>query len=76
MPLFFPVSIRSGRSDIQRHLAREGIYCPIHWRTPSHPNLTLTENSKRIYDTILSVPCDQRYDKSDMERILEVVNCI
>ncbi len=75
-PLFFPVSIRSGRSDIQRHLAREGIYCPIHWRTPSHPNLTLTENSKRIYDTILSVPCDQRYDKSDMGRILEVVNCI
>ncbi len=67
-PLFVPVTVPAGGRDaVQRRLAEQGIYCPAHWPRP--------EQSCRcsLYDTELSLVCDQRYDLGHMARILEVI---
>lgn len=67
-PLFVPVSVAGGRRDeLQRRLIGQGIYCPVHWPRPAEGC-----RSER-YDTELSLVCDQRYNLSDMTRIIEVI---
>jgi dTDP-4-amino-4,6-dideoxygalactose transaminase len=33
----------------------------------------LSSETKEIYDSILSIPCDQRYGIKDMKRIIDVI---
>ena len=68
-PLFVPVVIENGKRDvIRKRLIENQIYCPIHWPKPSD------ECCSNLYDIELSLICDQRYDETDMERIVKIIN--
>lgn len=74
VPLFVPVLFESKeqRDTVRRKLTEAKIYCPVHWPKPAQILADFEVN--RIYDTELSLICDQRYDKSDMKRIIDSIN--
>lgn len=71
-PLFVPIFIdNSKRNDLRKYLIKNAIYCPVHWGVSEFHELT--DLTRKIYDTELSIICDQRYDLSDMERIADTI---
>lgn len=72
VPLFVPVMIDSDKRDLLRqYLIEKQIYCPIHW--PISNLHQISERAKGIYNMELSLICDQRYGKEEMDRIAEVL---
>ena len=68
-PLFVPILVEPGvRGALRQRLIDERIYCPIHW-----PKAAYYRGHNELYDTELSLVCDQRYDVTDMERMLQVI---
>ena len=69
-PLFVPVLFptKEWRDLIRKRLIEADVYLPIHWPKPSIIPTNYEVN--KIYDTELSLICDQRYDISDMERMI------
>lgn len=68
-PLFVPVLMEPGiRGELRAALTREGIYCPIHWPASSYHG-----HCNELYSMELSLVCDQRYGRSDMERTVRVI---
>lgn len=73
-PLFFPVYVKD-RSTFQMKLAQQEIYAPILW--PVHTDKVLiNENIRQIFEEIIMLPIDQRYERSDMERMVAVINSL
>lgn len=72
-PLFYPLIIKGSRNNIRQKLIEHKIYCPIHWPVPAQIQTDNLKNTKKIYDNIISIPCDQRYGKEEMERIISVL---
>lgn len=71
-PLFVPIFVPDGKRDaLRQHLIERGIYCPVHW-TISHYH-DIDEKTLKLYENELSLVCDQRYDETDMERIITAV---
>lgn len=70
VPLFVPVffDTTEQRNVIRKKLIEAQIYCPIHWPKPAQIPANFEAN--RIYDTELSLICDQRYELTDMERMV------
>ena len=75
-PLFVPVLFKTTdeRNTVRKRLIEEQIYCPIHW--PKNQMITPEMEVNKIFDTELSLICDQRYSAVDMERIVKVINNI
>ena len=75
-PVFVPVSFKTSeeRNKVRERLIEEHIYCPIHW--PKNKMITPDMEVNKIFDTELSLICDQRYSVVDMERIVKVINNI
>lgn len=73
-PIFVPILLESTekRNAVRRNLLENKIYCPIHW--PKNVLVTSEMKVNNIFDTELSLICDQRYTESDMERIITVIN--
>ena len=73
-PLFVPVLFPSKeeRDRVRKRLIEAEIYCPIHWPKPAQIPTEFEVN--KIYDTELSLICDQRYTTDDMSRIVAVIN--
>lgn len=69
-PLFVPVFFESKalRDSVRKHLIENQIYCPIHWPKPQQ--IPADYQANEIYDTELSLICDQRYGIAEMERIV------
>ena len=68
-PLCVPIIINN-RDVLRKHLIEKNIYCPIHWPKPEQvPDGVST----KLYANELSLVCDQRYGKDDMNRIVETV---
>lgn len=68
-PLFVPILVAPDvRGALRQRLINERIYCPIHW-----PKSVYYRGQNALYDTELSLICDQRYDTVDMERLLRVI---
>lgn len=69
-PLFVPVIAKSAeiREAVRKRLIDSRIYCPVHWGIGADYG-----NKSNIYERELSLVCDQRYGKEDMERILSVI---
>jgi dTDP-4-amino-4,6-dideoxygalactose transaminase len=68
VPLGFPVRTRS-RERVQNAMAAERIYPAVHWQssiTAAHPQ------SRMLSEELLTLPCDQRYDTDDMQRIAAI----
>ena len=74
VPLFVPVFFETTeqRNAVRKKLIEAQIYCPIHWPKPAQIRADFEAN--RIYDTELSLICDQRYDLTDMARIVTQIN--
>ncbi|UJF26176.1 DegT/DnrJ/EryC1/StrS family aminotransferase [Planococcus sp. 107-1] len=76
-PMFFPVLIEKElRNAVRGKLAEQGIYCPIHWPIPPQIGTDVISSTKEIYEQVLSIPCDQRYDQEDIKKVLTVFNSI
>lgn len=71
-PLYFTV-YTDERAALQSLLAQHGIYAPVIWPVEDGKVL-VSEDVRFIYDHILAIPCDQRYDVEDMRRVVEVMN--
>ena len=76
VPLFVPVffDTTEKRNAVRKKLIEAQIYCPIHWPKPTLIPADFEAN--KIYDTELSLICDQRYDLTDMERMVAQINSI
>ena len=62
-PLFVPIVLYN-RDFIRNELVNNGIFLPVHW-----PNEIDSKNS--IYDSELSLVCDQRYNTNDIEEYIK-----
>ena len=74
VPLGFVICLktREERNRIQHQLIAKNIYPPVHW--PIHKVVPERfVDSHRLCDTIMTLPCDQRYDESDMQRVSDLV---
>lgn len=71
-PLYFTLYVEE-RAVLQRLLAQDAIYAPVIWPVENEAVL-INEEVRYIYDHILAIPCDQRYDESDMLRAVEIIN--
>ena len=76
VPLFIPVFFETTeqRNAVRKKLIEAQIYSPIHWPKPTLIPADFEAN--KIYDTELSLICDQRYDLTDMERMVTLVTSI
>ena len=71
-PLYFVIYVQD-RTALQATLAAEHIYAPVIWPVPNK-DVLINETIKSIYDTVLAIPVDQRYDLTDMAKIVETIN--
>lgn len=71
-PLYFTIFVQD-RSVLQRRLALDAIYAPVIWPVEEDAVL-INEDVKYIYDHLLAIPCDQRYDEKDMQRAVDIIN--
>ncbi|CAM5183460.1 hypothetical protein UACE39S_05380 [Ureibacillus acetophenoni] len=72
-PIFFVVNINKDRDLIRKKLIDEKIYCPIHWPIPKQLCEQISTETKDIYYTTISIPCDQRNNIEDMKHIISVI---
>lgn len=70
-PLYFPVYIEK-REMLQAYLSENNIYCPIIWKKPKQININ-DDVTNYMYSHMLCIPIDQRYDISDMKRLVSVL---
>lgn len=74
-PIFFPLYIQKNRDGLRQYLVKKEIYCPIHWPIPALLDKNINPQTQDIYNTVLSIPCDQRYTQKDMDRVVtEITN--
>ena len=70
VPLGFPIRVRQ-RDAIRQSLFERNIYPPVHW--PLKTSACIVSGSykasHRLADEIMTLPCDQRYDAGEMERM-------
>ena len=71
-PLYFTIYVKD-RSCLQRLLAQDAIYAPVIWPVEDEKVL-IDEQVRYIYDHLLAIPCDQRYDENDMMRAINIIN--
>lgn len=60
----------SDRDDLLEYLISKDIYCNVHWRLKSRGENPAIE---RLSNTLLTVPCDQRYGMTEMDYIADTV---
>ncbi|MBM7702309.1 DegT/DnrJ/EryC1/StrS family aminotransferase [Priestia iocasae] len=71
-PMFYPILINN-RDQVRNQLAKEKVYCPVHWPIPNQLLKRDFSSALDIYDTILSIPCDQRYGMTEMNKIISIL---
>ena len=71
-PLYFPIYVED-RPTLQKKLALQHIYAPVLWPVITKEVL-INSTIEYIFDHLLAIPCDQRYDRKDMEKIINVIN--
>lgn len=71
-PLYFTIYVKD-RSALQRLLVSDAIYAPVIWPVEDE-RVLINDEIKYIYDHVLAIPCDQRYDVKDMQRAVEIIN--
>lgn len=69
-PLYFTV-FAEDRKSLQKLLAENRIYAPVIWPVEDKAVL-INDDVRYIYEHLLAIPCDQRYDTEDMQRIVGI----
>ncbi len=70
VPLFVPILVNN-RDQLRRSFIDNKIYCPVHW--PKFRLLECDAKCVEIYDSEISLICDQRYSIQDMQTIIEII---
>lgn len=73
-PLYFPIYC-DDRVLVQNKLAEHRIYAPVLWPMYNE-TLLIDDDASYIYQHLLAIPVDQRYNADDMQEIIEVLNTI
>lgn len=74
VPLYFPVYIRNGRRDeLRQWMRKKNILLPVIWPMPQCLADKVDADVKWIYENIIAIPCDQRYDVKDIGEVLEQI---
>lgn len=73
-PLYFTI-YTDIRQEMQKILAESHIYAPVIWPLGTE-DMLVSEDVRYIYDHILAIPCDQRYDQEDLNKIINIINSI
>ena len=71
VPLGFPIHLEM-RDKLRQTLFEHEIYPPVHWHINGLVPIKYSD-SHRLASKIMTLPCDQRYDSEDMERIADIV---
>ena len=72
VPLYLPVFVKD-RSSLQAQLAQHAIFAPVVW--PKADCLgSVCDEAESLYQHLLCIPIDQRYDEEDMLRIAKTIN--
>ena len=68
-PLFVPVIIadKNRRDTLRQKLIEQGVFCPVHWPKPDG------RCTSDLYDSELSLICDQRYNLDDITRMMYII---
>jgi len=71
-PLAFPIRVApEKRNALRKELIRQRVFCPIHWYLPAEVKEDQFPEAYRLSSEILGLPIDQRYDKKDMESLVD-----
>lgn len=71
-PMFVPILVPNGKRDeFRKYLITHNIYCPVHWQISKYHKLD--KKTSILYNSGLSLVCDQRYDKEDMMRMVSII---
>ncbi len=71
-PLFFPIYVSKHlRNDLRRYLIKHDVYCPVHW--PCSELHKISPRAMDLYNSELSISCDQRYSEAEMIIISELI---
>lgn len=71
VPLYFPI-ICEDRRDVQSQLSKCNIFAPVIWpKDELCPPVNM--DADYLYEHLLCIPIDQRYDTDDMEQIIKVI---
>lgn len=73
VPLYYPIYVKD-RDKVQQYLQQHDVFAPVLWPIPREINAKLSKDVRYIYDHLLAIPCDHRYDKKDMNRIINVLH--
>lgn len=71
-PLFVPILVNDNRDGLRKYLIEHEVYCPVHWPLSSYHE-GISGRGKGIYSEELSLICDQRYSREDMERVIRLI---
>jgi hypothetical protein len=71
VPLGFPVRL-SDREVVRQALFAHEIYPPVHWSIQDVVPETF-HASHRLADDIMTIPCDQRYGRAEMQQVADLV---
>ena len=71
VPLGFPIRIKD-RDRVRHALFDHAIYPPVHWDIEALVPAEF-KGSHLLASEIMTLPCDQRYDDDDMERMAAVI---
>lgn len=72
VPLFIPILVdKTHRDKLKSYLCSFDVYCPTHW--PKHSSVKLSDKSNYLFESEISLICDQRYDDNDMNFIVNII---
>lgn len=72
VPLYYPILVEE-RYSLQQHLVKNNIYAPVVWpKDELQP--AQCDGAEYLYNHLLCIPIDQRYDEDDMNRVSYVIN--
>lgn len=76
VPLGFPIRVSPARRPaLLQALYRERIFPAVHWH-PLHPAAAVCERSGELSETLITLPCDQRYSVADMDWMARRVSAL
>lgn len=71
VPLGFPILVAE-RDHVQQALFAENIYPPVHWPVQTFVPAQF-RSSHQLADHIMTLPCDQRYERADLLRMVRII---
>lgn len=74
VPIGFPIRLKN-RDYVRNKLIEYKVYPPIHWEIEDIVPAIFTE-SHYLSKEIMTIPCDQRYDESDMNRLIKLIRSV